>query len=268
MRHLVLDVGASQVVREREPYKQDELWQGDAFDPLDPLGPTVSVYLRVAQRPAIVAELICGCIARALDLPAPEVYLVTVPPATLPAWSMASHNRATLCVATRDIGGTTFTQLLARDERAYLPLLTRWTALSKVTAFDEWLANVDRNMGNLLYVAQTLHIIDHADAFGGASRQLYPLGEMTAMSFENKLGRIMQALDVGHRDQMLRDLQQWILGSISGVDLAMLVNGAVTDALCEPQDKIELLDFIQTRLTLTHQLLCNRLGHPQLAFRA
>ena len=43
-----------------------------------------------------------------------------------------------------------------------------WPDLPKVVAFDEWLANPDRNMGNLIYVAQTLHIIDHAEAFGDA----------------------------------------------------------------------------------------------------
>lgn len=268
VRHLVLDAGASRVHRAHEQAKPDELWQGDAYDPQDPDGPTVAIYLRVAGQPALVAELICGTLARALDLPAPEVYLVTVPPATLPASSHASHNRPTLCVGTRDIGGTTFAQLLTSNEQAHLPLLMRWPELSKVAAFDEWLANVDRNMGNLLYVAQTLHIIDHAEAFGGSARELFPLHELTEMAFENKLGRVMQALDASHRDKALRELQQWIAASVGGIDLADMVQGAVTEALCQPQERSELVDFIRIRLTLTHQLLCTRLGHPQLALRA
>ena len=267
-RQMVLDEGASRVWRPNEDAKHDELWLGDLYDPTDPDGVTTSAYLRLGTNPVLVAELVCGCMARALDLPAPEVYLVKVPARALPGSSIASSNIDTLCVATRDVGGQTFAQLLSSDEKATARLLRNWPALGQVAAFDEWLANVDRNMGNLLYVAQTIHIIDHAEAFGGAARKLFPLADLGEMEFENKLGRLLVAFDPSRRTSILSELESWLTQSVAGIDIAATVRRAVSEALCNTEQHAELVDFIRHRLTITHRLLCNRLGHPQLPLPA
>ena len=268
VRRLILNEGAARVMRDGESGKDDELWQGDAVDLTETQAPTVPLYLRLGQRPALVAELVCGCIARALALPAPEVFLLTVPAGHLAGSKLALPGTPTLCVATRDIGGNTFAQFLSSDEDAAILLLHQWPELARVVAFDEWLANQDRNKGNLIYVAQTLHIIDHAEAFGGSARNLFPLAEMTDVQFGNKLAGTLNAFNPGKRNVLLQAVQAWLAQAAGSIDITAVVGSASTRHWNTPEQDGELVDFIQQRLTLTHALLCNRLGHPQLSLKA
>lgn len=264
VRQLTLDAGASRVQRPGEHAKTDELWLGNAYDPTNPDAATETLYLRVGSAPVLVAELVCGRMAHLLGLPAPEVFLVTVLAGTLPDSKLCPPETNSLYVGTRDVGGQTFSQLLDSNSQATARLLNTWPALGQVAAFDEWLANVDRNMGNLLYVAQTIHIIDHAEAFGGTMRTLFPLAELTETEFENKLARVLGALDPSRRMSILSDLGAWLKQTAGAMDVAATVRGAVHEALCNTAQHAELVDFIRRRLTITHRLLCNRLGHPQL----
>lgn len=268
VRRLVLDAGASMVPRDGLAFKEDELWMGDAFNPADPEAPAIPVYVRLGKAGALVAELVCGCLARALQLPAPEVFLITIPPGHLPNSMLANQGARALCVGTRDIGGSNFTQLLSANGLAALPLLRYWPDLPKVVAFDEWLANPDRNMGNLIYVAQTLHIIDHAEAFGGSSRELFPLAELTNTSFSNLLAEMFNSFDAESRSDLLSQVQTWMQQHATGIDVQEVVGSALTSLWNTAEQDHELVDFIKARLTLTHSLLCHRLGHPQLSLKA
>lgn len=268
VRWLELNKGATRIKRSNERNKTDELWHGDAFDPMRLDEPSVSIYARLGGSSALIAELVCGCTARALGLPAPEVFVVTIQPGLLPKSKQASKQETTLCVATRDLGGDTFTQLLNDDDDAALQLLRDWPDLNKVAAFDEWTANPDRNTGNLIYAAQTLHIIDHADAFGGASRDLYSLAEMTEQSFANKLAELLNIFDAAKRSEMLNEIGGWISSVAEPLDLPHLVSQSRSLPRNSNSHDKELVDFLTQRLTITHKLLCNRLGHPQLSLMA
>lgn len=248
--------------------KEDELWVGDAFDPKDPSVAAIPVYVRLGKSGALVAELVCGCLARAMKLPAPEVFLISIPPGHLPASRLANRGQSTLCVGTRDIGGTNFTQLLRDKGVGALPLLRNWPDLPKVVAFDEWLANEDRNTGNLIYAAQTLHIIDHAEAFGGSNRELFPLAELTDITFKNLLAEMFRSFGPESRKELLDQVHAWMLENAATLDVKDVVSSALTSLWNTPEQDIELVDFIKARLTLTHSLLCHRLGHPQLSLQA
>jgi hypothetical protein len=265
VRLLQLNKGAVRVKRSQERSKTDELWLGDAFDPLRQDDPAIPIYVRLGDGGAMVAELVCGCLARALELPAPEVFLVSVKPGSLPKSKIASSKNDTLCVATRDLGGSSFTQLLNTENAdAAALLLTEWTELSTIAAFDEWTANPDRNMGNLIYASQALHIIDHADAFGGRDRDLYPLAELTTQTLTNRLGEMLNGFEIDKRDMILKDIQQWITTTAAPLDLANVIQCANIKKWNSDIHDGELLDFLKQRLTVTHSLLCQRLGHPQL----
>ena len=265
VRWLELNRGAARVKRGQEHSKSDELWLGDAFDLQLPHEPSIPVYVRLGGGGALVAELVCGYMARALGLPAPEVFVVRIKPGTLPRSKMTNPKADTLCVATRDLGGASFTQLLNTDDDAAARLLQQWPELCMVAAFDEWTANPDRNMGNLIYAAQTLHIIDHADAFGGRGRDLYPLTELIEQAFTNKLGELLNCFDPGKRNKLLQDIEQWITATAAQLDLFNVVEHAGTRPWNTATQDGELVDFLKQRLTVTHSLLCQRLGHPQFS---
>lgn len=264
IRHLVLNEGASRVVRDAEDEKPDELWLGDAYDPAALDQPAISLYLRVGSPENLIAEAVCGCLARILGLPAPEVFILHVPPGHLPNSALIDQSATILCVATKDLGGDTFLQFLRSDKKAAISLLTQWADWAKVVAFDEWVANDDRNFGNIIYKDKSLHIIDHAEAFGGACRSLYPLNELVDGVFENKLAIPMAKFTAEQCHHVLEGLSQWLAEVAEPLDIQGVVEYADTSNWQQSLQIQELITFIEQRLGITYELLCNRLGHPQL----
>lgn len=264
VRRLELHKGATRVKRSRERSKPDELWLGEAFDPTNPNEASITVYARLGDTGALVAELVCGCIARALGLPAPEVFIVNLPAGILPKSKIASKDSDLICVATKALGGETFSQLLNDDDDAAVQLLHQWSDLPTVAAFDEWTANTDRNMGNIIYAAKEFYIIDHADAFGGKSREIYPLEELSEVVFTNILAELLNAFDVNKRSAILKKIGNWIAETAAQVDVLMVVGNAGTHNLPHGANQQELVAFLNHRLSVTHTFLCQKLGHPQL----
>lgn len=264
VRVLHLNGGATRVLRQLEDGKPDELWLGDATDPAAPDDPAIPVYMRLGPVRSTVAELVSGCMARALGLPAPEVFVVLIPAGAIRSRLVAGA-QTHLCVATRDVGGATFTQLLNRDAAGAHALLMGWPQLGEVTAFDEWLANIDRNLGNLLYAANTIHIIDHAEGFGGWLQDSAALQQLTALPLVNCLAKVQKSLTPRKRDELLKRLNNWLHDVAARVDVAAVVGCAHTAPWHSPQQDACLIDFMRQRLPITHTLLCQQLGHPQAA---
>lgn len=258
-RLLILDEGAQRVQRHREDLKSDQLWLGDARDPNT--DESLPVYVRVANPTPLVAELLCAIIARMLDLPAPEAYVVAVQPGVL---SSLDTEQTRLYVGTHNIGGSTFSQLLTSNRQAAESLLKKWEHLVPVTALDEWLANPDRNWGNILYVANTLHIIDHAEAFGGSHRQLFGLEEITEDQLSNKLALFLADSNASQRQTYLEQAHAWIAFTAGALNINDAVAAADIKRWQSATDEAELVKFITNRIKITHRLLCNRLGYPQL----
>jgi hypothetical protein len=265
---MTLDEGTQRVIRDHEALKKDELWQGDVYDPFMPGEEPTPIYLRIGPSVPLVAELLCAVVARALGLPAPEPFVVLVEPGLLAASGLLDPTMRHLCVGTRDIGGTTFAQLLRDDSDTAVQLIKSWQHLVPVTALDEWLANPDRNMGNILYVAQTLHIIDHAEAFGGSMRALFPLAEITEDALSNKLALVLNDHNANQRQIYLNQAKDWLVSTAGELNVSAAVATADITRWQTAEEEAELVHFITNRLTIAHRLLCNRLGHPQLALSA
>lgn len=260
---LWLRQGATRVTRERESLKTDELWQGDGYS-MASEAEDIPVYFRMTDRFTVVAELACAAIARALGLPTPEPFLLNIGVGALHDSRFTSHDRATVTVATRDVGGGTFAQLLREDSDYARQLLRGWQHLVPAAAFDEWLANTDRNFGNILFVARSLYLIDHGEAFGGSTRKLFPLGDLTETAFTNQLAELFDAQEPAHLQMMLEQAREWLVTTAGALDVSAL--GTTTDMRRWHTDseEAELIDFVRSRLLVTHKLLCQRLGHPQL----
>lgn len=260
---LRLHLGASRVFRQNEQGKPDELWQG-AGAPLDDDGDDVPIYFRLATGSVIAAELVCSLLAQALGLPTPQPYLLEIAADALPESRFLQPGQPRICVATFDVGGTTFGQLLNAQSDYARKLLLHWKHLVPTISFDEWIANVDRNWGNILFVANALWLIDHADTLGGSSRQLFPLADLYETSFTNKLAALLERGSAGQRLGTLQQAREWLTFTAGGLDLDSTVELAELQRWHSPVEERELLDFLQKRLLLTYSLLCNRLGHSQL----
>lgn len=263
VRVLTLSLGAERIIRAGEENKPDELWLGNAFSTDDPDADDVPVYVRLARPMPVVAELLCSVIGRALGLPVPEPFAIHLPPIVLANSKMLPETGA-LAFASHDIGGQTFNQLLKKDSPAAHAMLAKWSHLVPVATFDEWLANPDRNLGNIMFASNALWIIDHAEAFGGSKAEMFGLTAITKDTFTNQLGVHLAALLSEARIERLEACKTWVDMTASKLDVADAIACADISRWQDQDQRVELLNFVNTRLTLTHSLLCNRLGHPQL----
>lgn len=264
IRVLRLNLGAERIERSREVSKDDELWLGSAYDPNDNAGEDVGVYIRIADPLPVVAELICAVVGRSMGLPVPEPFLVSIDKGGLPESKLLPQDTPALAFASLNVGGQTFSQLMRGDSPAMRAMLMKWEHMIPVATFDEWMANGDRNLSNILFAANVLWIIDHAEAFHGKASGLFGLSELIENSSGNILGDILAKCTPAECSRHLEEAQAWLAKTAAFVDIQEAAACADIDYWQTPEQKAELLDFVTQRLTLTHRLLCTRLGHPQL----
>lgn len=261
---LKLHRGAERVRRGRNSSKPDELWIGTAHSAS--VAGDLTIYVRVGEPGPLVAEVVCALLGRAVGLPIPEPFVVAIHKGSLPRSRFTKSGNTIYAFGCLALGGQDFAQLLHRDSTTSLELLLQWEHLLPAAAFDEWTANVDRNLGNIVFAAQSLWLIDHAEALGGAARRLYPLAELTETAFANKLAHVLEgAFSPADHHQHLAAAHGW-LSTAAELDLAAVLALDELGHWHTPAQRAELLDFIVNRLTVTHSLLCNRLGHPQLCW--
>lgn len=109
----------------------------------------------------LAAELFCAVLARELALPAPEPLLLFDPARGMYLFGSVDLEYPN---SLRSFN----IDPLSPDQSALdllLAAVRAWPRVKEVTAFDEWIHNRDRNLGNLLFVgADEFSIIDHGRA--------------------------------------------------------------------------------------------------------
>jgi len=130
------------------------LWHGNAAI----FGGEVRLYLKRASAPEMLSECLCAVIGEAMGLPIPPIYLVHDPQKFIGGGAV---------VGSLDADRPSLRHALNLDEPTATAALAAWPQLPQAVAFDEWVANPDRNQGNLLWdAASGWSLIDHARALG------------------------------------------------------------------------------------------------------
>lgn len=265
VRVLRLNKGAIRVKRRNSRRRSDELWVGTGYSE-SRNDDDVPLYLRIGNARHIVAELVCAVIGRAIGLPIPEPLIVKIRRGDLPLSRLIDQEAdATLAFASASVGGDSCAQLLREDSDHALRLVMTWRQLLPTTAFDEWMANPDRNLGNIVFAAQNLWLIDHAQALGGKAAELSSLKSLQEQAFPNVLATMIEsAFPPADRAEHLKRVQRWLNDNTLALDLEEAIAATGVRRWHTKRERTQLLDFVRNRLLITHSLLCNRLGHPQL----
>jgi len=244
----------------------DEIWRGTirVNSWLD-----VPVYLRMGSLRCIVAELVCSVLGRALGLPIPRPYLIEASRDALPdsqSWKKDETKRYTFACAEVS-ESTAFSQIISKDSDYARKLLRDWPLYPHTVIFDEWVANLDRNQSNILFSANVIWLIDHADALGGVLSEIHPLGDIKADAFTNVL---LDRHLPDFSDQDKADLLEFaneIMKYASSIDLDMAIICASIQSITSIDAANEVLGFLESRLASTVPFLCNRIGLRQFDFQ-
>ncbi len=113
-------------------------------------------YVKLVPKYQIVREVLCALIAQAVGLPSLRPGVVQLHAADLD--TSESFAFATLAVEQHH-------QPRMRDDSVLRAQLSRWPHLALAIAFDEWIANADRTIGNMLFRGVgDFVLIDHGEA--------------------------------------------------------------------------------------------------------
>lgn len=245
--------------------KSDEIWRGslsiDAFT-------DIPAYFRMGSPRTIVSELICSVLGRALGLPIPRPYLIEVNRATLQdsiCWDTLEQQRYTFACAEVS-ESTSFSQILSHDSDYARQLLRKWDRYAETVIFDEWIANLDRNHSNILFSANIIWLIDHADALGGVLGDIHDLAEIQSGSFTNVL-LDRHLIDFSLKDKSdLVDLAGEIMTYAAAIDLDSAIACASLESITSLAVAKDVAAFLSSRLAKTVPFLCSRVGLPQMEF--
>ncbi|MFT0140747.1 HipA family kinase [Alcanivoracaceae bacterium MT1] len=248
--------------RDGETYKADLLIRG---------GVTHSGYVKLTEDPRqIIAELAAAQVGRALDLHIPCPYVAILDTADLrPEFKSRFVGRGRMvCFASRQAGKRHYTLERAPLNGEWKHSLNSQFDMPGTISFDEFIANDDRHLGNIVYAPdrREFWLIDHGRALTGTYWNHWGL-EDPEISVRNLLAdESADKWDEAQRRNIIKSAESLVLrcSEIAMTDLDMDGHFAKIDP---STDRQEIINFLQGRLNHTVRLLCNRLGLGQLPLR-
>lgn len=142
----------------------------------------IRLYVKKASSEEILAECLASLLAAHLELPVPKTYIVLDPDSLIGGG---------LFVGSEDVGAPSIKQRLRRKDPDVLLRLANWDKLHEVALFDEWIANPDRQGGNLLWGGGgNWVLIDHAAALWSALKEPRP-----NLEYQNILAKVIRDIE-------------------------------------------------------------------------
>ncbi len=139
-----------------------EVWVADALTN----GGDTRLYVKKTNKEEIMAECLASLLAAELDLPVAKTFIVQDPGDLLGGGYFSGSE---------DAGVPSIKQWLNRQDPVVMEMLSKWEKLHEVALFDEWIANPDRQGGNLLWGGgDNWVLIDHAQALWSALQKPQP----------------------------------------------------------------------------------------------
>ncbi|MFZ5793363.1 MAG: HipA family kinase [Sphingomonas sp.] len=210
-------------------------------------------------------ELLAAAIAGAAGLPVPTAILAFAPRDTgIGVGCPLNDGSGGLVFASANVGGTSVRQFYKSSpspgtEVLIAERLASWVDAGKLYGFDSWIANTDRNAGNLLFGgAGGIWLIDHARGFTGPA---WIAADFDASGeYANLLANwLTPLLDVEKRSEMAKDVGDASDGW-GRVMLDRLAEAAHVAALLDAGDREAVLTFLADRAAHVPRLASRALG--------
>ena len=137
-------------------------------------------YIKDLDETQLINELLAAALGACLGLPMPKPYLVLVDADHRFTKGPTLDEKGTqrLAFASSDQSVPSVKQLVRKGAKIPGDSVSKWKQLDDAVFFDEWIANGDRHIGNLLFDGRGRYfLIDHGHSFTGPNwepQNLYP----------------------------------------------------------------------------------------------
>lgn len=236
---------------------------------LDDQDASLTAYVKLTEDSRkIIAELAAAQVGRALGLNVPKPYLVLVDTNELPEEfrSAFSNKGYMLCFASKQVSERSYSlerSLRGRDPQASMTIAKLFD-MNTTVAFDELVANTDRNLGNLIYSPERkgVWMIDHGQALTGVYWDLWGLVPDHYAS-NTVADSNSHAWDEARRRAVLAAAQKMVL-ACAELSLDDLDKEGHYSRIDTGTDRQQIAEFLKERIHHTVPLLCKRLQIDQL----
>ena len=236
---------------------------------LDDEDRTITAYVKLTLDPRkIIAELAASQVGRALELNIPKPYLVLVNTDEIPpALESSFAGRGfMLCFASKQVSDRGYSLERSFSSGSHLTNLSisKLFDMNATVAFDELVANTDRNLGNLIYSPEKkgVWMIDHGRALTGEYWDLWDL--IPDQYVSNTLAdRNSHTWDEGRRRAVLSEAQKMVV-ACAELSLDDLDKEGHYSRIDTGTDRAQIAAFLKERIQHTVPLLCKRLQIEQL----
>lgn len=225
----------------------------------------VRAYIKALDNCQLINELVATTLGRTLGLAIPEGCIVRARPSDLPdSLLLAAHGREALLFACRETDAPDLKRRMkAEGAAAIAALFTAWKEWATCMTFDEWIANGDRNTGNILFGGPgDIWLIDHTHAFTGPNWRppdLQPSGTWGNMIAENRI----PTLTLPERIEAKKRIAG-LIPTLAGIDCPSVLTASLAANFMPPADALALQTFVSSRVSHLYDILSKRLGIPNL----
>ncbi len=223
----------------------NQTWKGHAQTSDD----IVVVYAKIIDVREICVEAFCAILGRKLGIPIPKPFLILADSSTL---SEVPDGQHALMFGSEDAAYPSFRRY-ANCQQAY-EKLQNFKASLDVGVFDEWIANRDRNVGNILYDGgNDFLFIDHGLAL--------PQGlSSDSPAIDNNILRALFSIKSEiEKFKTLRTAAQTITPMYNTLNLTEIMDSTQSSRFVSGEVIKEILTFLTDRLSSIESLISSRL---------
>jgi len=222
-------------------------------------------YIKILDGRQVVNEAVCTTIGRAAGLPIPPGFLVRVRPSDIPESTiLQSFGNEIVTFATKAIGYPDLRRKInAASFHFRQKFLSSWPEWDSAMVFDEWVANIDRNEGNLLVGGSgDVWLIDHSHAFTGHTWK--PADLIPNKLYKNMLA-MFQIPNLTLPERYAVKIKTAKLAiKFGGINAGAALNASAANVLLLPAEASALEIFMRDRVSVLEDLISQRVGIPNL----
>lgn len=227
----------------------NQTWKGHVRTNTD----TVVVYAKLIPAREICVEAYCALLGRAMGIPIPQPFLILADSNSLDA---IPSGASALMFGSEDAAYPSFRRY-AKYQYA-LQKLQDFKSSLDVGVFDEWIANHDRNIGNILYDGGVdFYFIDHGLAIPTNLQAEAPASDNNILRV---LYSVKSELDK-YRD--LRNVTKDITPICQQLILPNLMDAVFAQKYVSDAEIDYILTFLTNRLSVLESLIRSRIGISQ-----
>ncbi|EHZ2549489.1 HipA family kinase [Vibrio vulnificus] len=216
---------------------------------------TKVAFVKLIEPRAIFVECACALLGRALGLPIPKPLVVLITSESLDCFSEGQH---VLAYGSEDVKHPSFLRMFTDDYDSAFELLSKHPKLLDISVFDEWIANSDRNLANMLFGGKDdIYFIDHELA-------LPKTLNCDEAADDNQLLRLYYSeTSEFEKYRIKKQLSTDLFPAYKGVPCALLSQKSHAEKYLDENDVCSVVEFLTERLEHLNRLFDDRIKLTQ-----